>query len=168
MYKQEFYIMIRTIMYQDNSNNCQKTQYSRMQKLGKYIMNHQMKQQQKLIKQTKNNQQRSFRILQHKIPGFSILYEIFQQFQSSYDMVNNINNNLKIINNQFPKQIQWINVISKKICNNCHCRNKILKKCKNCLKVFYCSKKCQKIDWNIRNHRVSCLTNHIYVVKTYL
>ena len=31
-----------------------------------------------------------------------------------------------------------------------------LKLCKGCGLVYYCSRKCQKIDWNKRNHRRIC------------
>ena len=50
---------------------------------------------------------------------------------------------------------------SKLRCNNCgsnKCNNetsKVLKACIGCMKVGYCSKKCQKIDWNKR-HRFTC------------
>ena len=50
---------------------------------------------------------------------------------------------------------------SKSGCNNREsnkCKNKtskVLKACSGCMKVGYCSKKCQKIDWNKR-HRFKC------------
>merc|ERR1712228_709186 len=46
------------------------------------------------------------------------------------------------------------NVWNMKTCSNCG-KNKKLNSCKGCLKVFYCSKRCQKNDWN-NKHRVEC------------
>ena len=45
-------------------------------------------------------------------------------------------------------------------CGN-HVCNKLnidmeFKICKRCLVTFYCSKKCQKYDWNIFGHKVQC------------
>ena len=61
---------------------------------------------------------------------------------------------------QTPKNqyLKWKNVIlnRKGTCNYCDsaCRD-VLKLCSGC-KTPYCSKKCQKKDWNLRNHKHIC------------
>ena len=51
--------------------------------------------------------------------------------------------------------IKWKNVTSIKACNRCGRKDLTLKKCQLCEKknqVYYCSKKCQKKDWNGSRH----------------
>ena len=54
------------------------------------------------------------------------------------------------------KSIAWRNIALSKECNVCNRKQKVLKKCKHCRNVFYCSKECQKIDWNLNNHKAIC------------
>ena len=66
---------------------------------------------------------------------------------------NNSNNHL---------YLQWKNATMLKNiqCNVCHvnCNDstKQFKKCHGCKKAIYCSKQCQKIDWNSNNHKYIC------------
>ena len=41
-------------------------------------------------------------------------------------------------------------------CNICNLASTKMKWCKKCKIVRYCSKKCQKIDWNRNNHKQLC------------
>ena len=95
----------------------------------------------------------NFSVLQQKLnqfPGFrEVINEEFSMRNVSGASLTNMHQN-KIIT-------QWKNLICQKICNRCHIRNKKLKKCKQCRKVYYCSKKCQKLDWNIYCHNLSCV-----------
>ena len=50
----------------------------------------------------------------------------------------------------------WRNLTLLKECHYCHEKSNKLKKCKKCLNAFYCSKICQKRDWNLNNHREKC------------
>ena len=52
--------------------------------------------------------------------------------------------------------IKWKNLNQFKQCNYCKSNENILKTCKKCENVFYCSKLCQKRDWKIGNHRNHC------------
>ena len=67
---------------------------------------------------------------------------------------NNSNNHL---------YLQWKNATMLKNiqCNVCHvnCNDstKQFKKCHGCKKAIYCSKQCQKIDWNSNNHKNVCI-----------
>lgn len=53
-------------------------------------------------------------------------------------------------------------------CFNCYTngQNKKFQKCKSCKIAHYCSKKCQKIDWNML-HRVQCKHKRLILSKTY-
>ena len=44
---------------------------------------------------------------------------------------------------------------SKLLCSYCKRKNKKLKSCIGCMKVFYCNKKCQKLHWKMF-HRNKC------------
>ena len=44
-----------------------------------------------------------------------------------------------------------------KQCNVCGKESELLKYCAQCENVKYCSRKCQKIDWNINNHKQRCI-----------
>ena len=44
-----------------------------------------------------------------------------------------------------------------KECYYCREKSKKLKLCKRCRKAKYCSKNCQKNDWNLRNHKHECV-----------
>ena len=46
------------------------------------------------------------------------------------------------------------NVWKNRQCSHCSNKNDILKKCKRCCKVWYCSDKCQLRDWNV--HKKNC------------
>ena len=50
---------------------------------------------------------------------------------------------------------KWKNVTIMKACNHCGKKNKTLKKCRLCVnhQMYYCSRKCQKKDWNSAVHR---------------
>ena len=51
------------------------------------------------------------------------------------------------------------NIASKRHCSICKCSTKTLKRCKNCNNRFYCSKKCQKKDWNNNEqHQSLCVS----------
>ena len=54
-------------------------------------------------------------------------------------------------------QIVFRNIAMIRQCNNQQCmrKDRILLKCKRCLKAFYCNRKCQKIDWKQR-HKKEC------------
>ena len=51
----------------------------------------------------------------------------------------------------------WKNLSSLKKCNTCHRSNKRLRRCKKCKQLYFCSKLCQKRDWQ-RNyvHKYYC------------
>ena len=76
--------------------------------------------------------------------------------------------NVLLDKNQENEQLycQWKNATMLKdikcnVCQtNCHDSSKQFRKCGGCKKVFYCSKQCQKIDWNSssRNHKDICNT----------
>ena len=51
----------------------------------------------------------------------------------------------------------WRNLVIGKRCQTCHFRNEKLRKCKHCKKAVYCSRKCQKIGWNLKNHKNLCV-----------
>ncbi len=46
------------------------------------------------------------------------------------------------------------NVWNLKECQFCQRKNKVLRMCKSCRAIFYCSKKCQKRDW--KDHKKQC------------
>ena len=52
--------------------------------------------------------------------------------------------------------IKWKNVTTLRMCDICKRNSKRLLKCKHCRKKLYCSRKCQKIDWNLNNHKRKC------------
>merc|ERR1712129_66122 len=58
-----------------------------------------------------------------------------------------------IDNQQFVKQYK--RKIKKLMCNNCGASMIKLHSCSGCMKLFYCSKKCQKLHWNL-DHRLKC------------
>ena len=67
------------------------------------------------------------------------------------------NDNDSVDNNDKKTKRVWNNVVLMKECNSCHVTTKKLKKCKKCKIVYYCSKLCQKRDWNEGNHRLHCM-----------
>lgn len=103
--------------------------------------------------------------------------EQFDQLQQGYisgvidksnNLIGNIVKKVKTINEQ--KEIGcdsngvgikikngFYNVMMIKQCNYCHKKNAKLKTCKNCRNVLYCSKLCQKKDWNLSNHKSKCI-----------
>ena len=66
---------------------------------------------------------------------------------------------LSILNTK-KHQLHWKNVLFQKDvkCHYCNtsCDEIQLKICKRCRKTYYCSKKCQKKDWNWRLHKLVC------------
>ena len=67
------------------------------------------------------------------------------------------NNEMNIISHflwDFRNNIRRI--IMFKCCRNCHKIDCKLRTCKNCRYVLYCSRKCQKNDWN--QHKLKCKT----------
>lgn len=64
---------------------------------------------------------------------------------------------LQFIENSYTFKI-WNNITNMKQCHwkNCLKKEKHLKRCRKCRSAFYCSKKCQKQDWKLGNHRCVC------------
>ena len=66
---------------------------------------------------------------------------------------------LSILNTK-KHHLHWKNVLFQKDvkCHYCNtnCDKIQLKVCKRCRKTYYCSKKCQKKDWNWRLHKLVC------------
>ena len=58
---------------------------------------------------------------------------------------------------QHELYIKWKNATCIKYCHYCNKIDSKLFKCKKCQKVYYCSRLCQKKDWNLKRHRMSCL-----------
>ena len=54
------------------------------------------------------------------------------------------------------KFVAWRNIATMKECNVCYRKTKVLRKCKKCKNVLYCSKQCQKVDWCLNNHKLVC------------
>ena len=54
---------------------------------------------------------------------------------------------------------KWKNCVCVKFCSCCKKSSMILRKCKGCHKAYYCSKLCQKMDWNYGEHRNYCVQN---------
>ena len=47
----------------------------------------------------------------------------------------------------------------------CICGTKTNMKCKGCKKTYYCSRECQKIDWN-NGHKHTCKTRASIIIRT--
>lgn len=65
-----------------------------------------------------------------------------------------------------PSALKLI-LANKVVCDNPQCKRVhdsvqqiTLKRCKGCLMMHYCSRRCQKIDWNKYNHRSLCFYKH--------
>ena len=52
--------------------------------------------------------------------------------------------------------IKWKNVTTLRMCCICKRNSKHMLRCRHCRKRLYCSRKCQKIDWNLNNHKRKC------------
>eukprot|EP01084_Bolivina_argentea_P064003 116747_1 len=76
---------------------------------------------------------------------------------------------LRIMKKKRKKICYWLGVISQMtenlphklleecqnvVCNRCK-QCKLVRSCKGCMKVWYCSRKCQKYDWK-NGHRITC------------
>lgn len=48
--------------------------------------------------------------------------------------------------------LKWKKVTCLRICNTCGRHREKMYRCKNCRVTLYCSKRCQKSDWNGRKH----------------
>ena len=74
--------------------------------------------------------------------------------------INNENNHkiLNILNHERTMMVVG-NILAMKQCHwiNCKKMNIKLKKCTKCLSVFYCSKKCQHLDWVCGRHSNLCV-----------
>ena len=81
----------------------------------------------------------------------SMLKHLDQQFS---EWKSNIGDTTSRNNNLYQK---WKNCTCIKFCNYCKNNSIKLKKCKQCNKVYYCSKLCQKRDWKFGNHKLNCL-----------
>lgn len=114
--------------------------------------------------------------------AFYSTFSIFNEwYKSRYYILNNINNfkwikhnqNQQFLTNskQFQRMFKLRNkkyFVEKrrrdwKRCNWKGCVyhemrsvDKALKMCSKCRKVFYCSKHCQKRDWNVGSHAINC------------
>ena len=60
------------------------------------------------------------------------------------------------LNNELLEKQSFKNLCRMKECNYCYEKNVKLKTCNRCHEVYYCSKKCQKLDWKIGNHGKNC------------
>ena len=94
----------------------------------------------------------SIPVLKQKLNQFPAFKKVIEaecgmKFRGTSDLDNGDNYNITM---------QWKNIILQKVCNRCHVRNKKLHKCKQCRKVYYCSRMCQKLDWNIYSHNLTC------------
>lgn len=63
---------------------------------------------------------------------------------------------MSVMENVLSKQ-GFKNLSMIKECYYCRKKNKKLLKCKGCGKAKYCCRKCQKQDWNLRNHKYDCI-----------
>ena len=83
--------------------------------------------------------------------------------QAPYEqMIQRLNDKLtnfftKSDHNNSKAHFHWRNLVIGKRCQTCHFRNEKLRKCKHCKNTFYCSRKCQKIGWNLKNHKNFCV-----------
>lgn len=68
-----------------------------------------------------------------------------------------------------PQYIAWKNVTRRKQCEHCYKKDTTLKKCKKCKKTYYCSAKCQKLDWKKKHHNECGKQNNVNApVSAYL
>eukprot|EP01084_Bolivina_argentea_P167901 291274_1 len=51
----------------------------------------------------------------------------------------------------------YVRILIYNECNYCGTKGYDFKKCKRCKVVVYCDKKCQKYDWNRKNHKNECI-----------
>eukprot|EP01084_Bolivina_argentea_P053107 97498_1 len=68
-----------------------------------------------------------------------------------------ITKDVKIISKNYKKLIKKCREkLVEQTCDYCGDKIKKLKSCKGCAMCFYCSKRCQKMDWKVQNHRNIC------------
>lgn len=85
--------------------------------------------------------------------GYALKYYEMEKISDDHT---NILHQFFLGDNSEANYISWRNIAMRK---ECHClkKFKILKRCKKCKKVVYCSTKCQKKDWKFGNHRSNCV-----------
>ena len=105
----------------------------------------------KKICKLKDNEERAgyFGYFMTKLQGYGT--------KRSHDMITTTLDEKRRDKSEFAR---WKNTIveNKKKCNFCHktCDESSLRVCKRCKNAYYCSKKCQKSDWNSTNHKYKC------------
>ena len=68
---------------------------------------------------------------------------------------------LGIYNEVMERITEYQAEIADKMCNTCFSINIKLYSCGNCKSVKYCSKECQKKDWELHKHKDNCVKKNV-------